>query len=241
MARQLSLPLRSRRGRPRKPGAPVYHVRRPRVPGKYPLHVTLRLRPEVARAVGSLRTRSFLRVFRPSLRRACEQGSFRVVHYSLQTNHLHLIVEAAGKEALGRGMKAVASRFARAVQRVFGREGTVVYGRYAMRILATQREVRHALAYVLLNARKHWFERLGEAPPARLDEASSGRWFDGWSGRPATPARASPEPGECEVARARTYFLAQGWRRHGLIRMDEIPGGQQSRARHRSRAAVRAR
>ncbi len=231
----MSLLLRSKKGRPRKRGAPVYHVRRPRVPGKYPLHVTLRLRPEVALAVGSLRKRSFLRVFRPSLREACERGSFRVVHYSVQANHLHLIVEAAGKEALGRGMKSIASRFARAVQRVFGRQGTVVYGRYAMRILATQREVRHALAYVLLNVRKHWFERLGEAPPARIDEASSGRWFDGWTRLPGTPARASPGSGECEVARARTYFLAEGWRRHGLVRLDEIPGAKRSLRRRARR------
>ncbi len=232
MACQLNLPLRSRRGRPRKPGAPVYHVRRPRVPGKYPLHVTLRLRPEVTRAVGSLRKRSFLRVFRASLRQACERGSFRVVHYSVQSNHLHLIVEAAGKEALGRGMKAVASRFARAVQRVYRRPGSIVHGRYALRILATQREVRHALAYVLLNVRKHWFERFAKAPPARIDEASSGRWFDGWSppGR-AWPAETADR--EREVAEPRTYFLAHGWRRHGLVRIDEIPGKRRSLGRRR--------
>ncbi len=206
------------------------------MPGKYPLHVTVRLRPEVARAVGSLRKRSFLRVFRPSLREACEQGRFRVVHYSVQTNHLHLIVEAVGKEALGRGMKSVASRFARAVNRVFGRRGTVVHGRYAMRILATQREVRHALAYVLLNVRKHWFERWGSAPPVRLDESSSGRWFDGWS-RATTAARgAEPQGGDREVAEPRTYFLAQGWRRHGLIRLDEVPAARTSLRAIRRRA-----
>jgi REP element-mobilizing transposase RayT len=223
MSRQLSLPLRSKRGRPRKARAPVYHVKRPHVPGKYPLHLWLRVRPEVARRVGSLRRRGFLRVFRASLREAAERGSFRVVHYSVQANHLHLIVEAAGKRALGCGMKSVASRFARAVQRVFGVEGSVVFGRYAMRILATQREVRHALACVLLNARKHWFERFGVAPPARLDEASSGRWFDGWS-RAAVPAFPEGAPAIREVAEARTFFLRKGWRRHGLIRCDEVPG-----------------
>ncbi len=231
MARQLSLPLRSRRGRPRKPGAPVYHVRRPRVPGKYPLHVTLRLRPEVARAVGSLRKRNYLRVFRQSLREGCERERFRVVHYSVQSNHVHLIVEAAGKEALACGMKSVASRFARAVQRVFLLRGTIVHGRYGMRILATQREVRHALAYVLLNVRKHWFERFRGGPPVRLDEASSGRWFDGWSPgnrRTSLPTHAEDER---EVAQPRTYFLSQGWRRHGLIRLDEIPGVRRRRTR----------
>ncbi len=180
------------------------------------------------RTVGSLRKRSFLAVFRSSLRQACDRERFRVVHYSVQTNHLHLIVEAAGKEALGRGMKAVASRFARAVQRVFRLRGTVVHGRYAMRILASQREVRHALAYVLLNVRKHWFERFAKAPPARIDEASSGRWFNGWARAPERPALSDREADEPEVAEPRTYFLCTGWRRHGLIRPDEIPGARRS-------------
>jgi REP element-mobilizing transposase RayT len=229
--RQLSLALKSRRGRPRKPGAPVYHVRRPPIPARFPLHVTLRLRPEVGREVGSLRKRRFIAAFRRTLRPACEQGQFRVVHYSIQTNHLHLIVEAAGKQALGRGMKSIAIRFARAVNRVFARLGPVLHGRYALRILATQREVRHALAYVLLNVRKHWFERYGVAPPVRLDEASSGRWFDGWSG-----ARPPPDLPSCEVAKAHTYFLRQGWRRHGLIRRDEVPGLRRSLRQRRRRA-----
>jgi REP element-mobilizing transposase RayT len=187
------------------------------------------LRPDVARRVGSLRRRSFLGVFRTSLRSASKRERFRVVHYSVQANHLHLIVEAAGKEVLGAGMKSVSARFARAVNRVFGRSGAVLFGRYSMRILATQREVRHALAYVLLNARKHWFERHGEAPPARVDEASSGRWFDGWSRPPPDPAgSADVERAEPEVARPRTFFLSKGWRRHGLIRPEEVPGAARS-------------
>ncbi len=177
-------------------------------------------------------------MFRSSLRQACDRPGFRVVHYSVQSNHVHLIVEAAGKQALGCGMKAVASRFARAVLRVFHLQGPVVHGRYAMRVLATQGEVRHALAYVLLNVRKHWFERSGKAPPARLDEASSGRWFDGWARAPSPTSQRSVTDDEPEVAIPRTYFLAAGWRRHGLIRPDEIPSAARSaralRRRHRS-------
>jgi REP element-mobilizing transposase RayT len=194
--------------------------------------VWLRLRPSVAREVGSLRRPRFISAFRRSLRPACEQGRFRVVHYSIQANHLHLIVEAAGKEALGRGMKSVSARFARAVNRTFARSGPVLHGRYAMRILATQREVRSALAYVLCNARKHWYERFGQAPPVRFDEASSARWFDGWSAAPPPSADAP------EVARPRTFFLSRGWRRHGLIRPDEVPGLRRS-LRERRRRALR--
>jgi REP element-mobilizing transposase RayT len=182
--------------------------------------VTLRVRS----AIPSLRTRAFLGDLRPSLRLARERTGFRLVHYSVQRNHLHLLVESAGKEALGRGMKAISARVARAAQRVFGRKGPILHGRYHLRVLRTPREVRDALGYVLLNTRKHWRERHGTPPPVRLDEASSGRWFDGWRDRPAPGASREP-PAAPEVARPRTWLLALGWRRHGLIDPAEVPGG----------------
>jgi len=141
----------------------------------------------------------------------------------VQGDHVHLIVEAAGKEALARGMKAVASRLARAVQSVLGAEGKILFGRYQLRILRTPREVRNALAYVLLNLRKHWQQRRGEAPSLLLDEASSGRWFDGWRAAPPEPASRSRAEAR-EVAQPHTWLLACGWRRHGLIDPAEVPG-----------------
>jgi hypothetical protein len=200
---------------------PVHHVRRPPLPRSCPAHVTLRVRA----GIPSLRNRRFLRELRPSLRNACERGDFRVGHYSVQGNHLHLIVEAAGKEALGRGMKAISIRVVWAVHRAFGRTGAVLHGRYHLRILRTPREVRSALAYVLLNVRKHFKQRRGYAPALRLDEASSGRWFDGWRRRPPDDQATAAGAGPREVARARTWLLAAGWRRHGLIDPAEVPGG----------------
>jgi hypothetical protein len=68
-------------------------------------------------------------------------------------------------------MKSIAARLARAVNRVFRRSGPVLIGRYHLRALRTSREVRNALAYVLLNVRKHWRQRYGTLPPVRLDAA----------------------------------------------------------------------
>ncbi len=221
--------MRSGRGGPR-PGAgrppasarpPVHHVRRPPVPRQCPSHVTLR----VGSGTPSLRSRCFLRQLRPSLREACERRGFRVVHYSVQRNHLHLLVESAGKEALGRGMKAISARVARAAQRAFGLSGPVLHGRYHLRILRTPREVRRALAHVLLNARKHWMERHGASPPERLDVASSGRWFDGWRRAPTSREPPPGAPESPEVAPPHTWLLSTGWRRHGLVDPVEVPGG----------------
>ena len=166
-----------------------------------------------------------MREFRRSLRVACERGEFRVVHYSVQRDHVHLIVEAAGKQALGRGMKSIAARLARAANRVFHRSGPVLHGRYHLHVLRTPLEVRRALAYVLLNARRHWRKQNGVAPPLQLDAASSARWFNGWKraasvSREMTRPRADPP----EVAPAHTWLLTIGWRQRGLVDPAEVPG-----------------
>src|SRR5258706_642514 len=135
------------------------------------------------------------------MRAGCERGEFRVCHYSIQRDHVHLVVEAAGKEALGRGMKSVGIRLARTANRVFRRMGPVLLGRYHLRILRTPREVRNALAYVLLNARKHWRQLCGIAPPVVLDAPSSGAWFDGWKRPPSNSRPIAPSP----VAQARFW------------------------------------
>ena len=211
-------------GRPRAPRPRVHHVRRPGVSPRHPAHVTLRVR----RGLPSLRRWSFVERFRPSLCEMLEREDFRLVHYSVQRDHIHAIVEADGGDALGRGMRALGQRMAHAANRAWDRRGPVLDGRYHLQVLETPRQVRHALAYVLLNARKHG---RGAARPG-LDEASSGRWFDGWARTPPAPAPAGPR----EVAAPRTWLLRVGWRRHGLIDPAEVPGGQESLRRDRNRS-----
>jgi REP element-mobilizing transposase RayT len=216
-----------RPGAGRRPGPRprVLHRAREPIPTRCPIHVTLRVRKEVS----SLRTQCLVREVRRTLALACERGEFRVAHYSIQRDHVHMIVEAHGRDALARGMKSVAARLARAVNRVFSRSGPVLDGRFHHRVLRTPREVRHALAYVLLNARRHVAMLTGgRRPPVRLDAASSARWFDGW--KQAWKARLGP-PGEAsaaprEVAAPHTWLLRVGWRRHGLVDPSEVPGGR---------------
>ncbi len=207
-------------GRPRGPRPRVWHRRREKIPGHCPVHVTLRVRE----GIPSLRGGALVHEWRRSLAEASERGNFRVTHYSLQGDHAHLIVEAHGKEALANGMKSIAARLARAVNRVFGRSGPVLDGRFHHRLLRTPREVRNALAYVLLNARRHLAKLRGVAKAARahLDGASSSRWFDGW--RPEAASRLQEARGSPEVARPRTWLLRVGWRRHSLIDPREVPG-----------------
>lgn len=207
-------------GRP-KPARPVvWHVRRERFSRLTPAHVTLRVRREIP----SLRCKSLVDALRASFARACEREDFRLVEYSIQNDHLHLIVEAEDEAALGRGMKSLSARVARAINRAFGRSGPVLAGRCHVRLLRSPTEVHHALAYVLLNARRHWQKRAGkrsQLQPARVDPASSGRWFEGWT---SDIARRSPAEGPREVADARSWLLSTGWKKLGLIDPAATPG-----------------
>jgi hypothetical protein len=173
---------------------------------RFPVLVTLRLRPELP----SLRTGREHRTVLTVLSRASERVSFRVVHVSIQVNHLHLIVEAADARALSRGMSGLGVRLAHALNGNWRRCGPVLEYSYHARILRSPREVRNALIYVLNNGRKHGVQGRG------VDPGSTGPWFDGWKD-------LSLRPGPCPLPTARTWLLAIGWRRRGLIAVAESP------------------
>jgi putative transposase len=212
----------SRRGAGRKPGPRpnTAHRIRPAQRGWQPVHVTLRagfrkLRSE--RIFGALQ-----RAFRRSLQRAPEQ--FRVLQFSIQSDHVHLIVEAANKQALSRGMQGLSISIARRVNRLLGRRGRFWVDRFHARALENPRSVRNALVYVLANFRKHASRRY----PAGIDRFSSASLFDGWlltvRQRTAIDRLAAQvfESGPL-VARARTWLARVGWRRHGSLSLAEEP------------------
>jgi len=226
MVRTLQLTLPSPRtwgGRRAGAGRKLTPGRRPSVPHRarpahvpaHPVHVTLRSGP----AVRCLRA---ARVF-PAVRRAlaaASHGGFRILHFTVQNDHLHLIVEADDSRALGRGLRGLAIRVARAVNRALGRRGAVWGDRYHARALTSPGAVRHALIYVLMNRRKHAVGERG------LDPCSSAPWFEGW--RQAVPLSPAASP----VVRARTWLAAVGWRRHGLLGLEEQPRGAPRSTEH---------
>ncbi len=214
---QLSLAFRQRGGARKGAGrkctgrAKVPHSTRPELSRQHPIHVTLR----IASGLASLRGKRCFLVVRRALGAGRETRGFRLVHFSVLSNHLHLVVEAHGKAALARGVKGLQVRIARALNRLLLRRGRVFGDRYHAHVLKTPREVRHAIAYVLLNARKH--ARRVE-PTRRADPCSSARHFDGWMGA----VRCSILDPAIPVAAAQTWLLRVGWRRHGLISPSEI-------------------
>jgi putative transposase len=202
----LSLPVRAtwggrRPGAGRKPTAvrpEARHLPRPEHGARFPVLVTVRAMPNLP----SLRSPSTFEVLSAALALA-NRAHFRVTQFSVQTDHIHLIVEASSRYALIRGLQGLGGRTARAVNRHLQRRGKVWNARYHARALTTPREVRNGLVYVLLNFRKHLRVATG------IDPRSSGRWFDGWSS-PQT-ADGAPPP----AMRSRTWLGSVGWQRAG--------------------------
>jgi REP element-mobilizing transposase RayT len=182
---------------------------------RHPVHVTLR----ATHGLPSLRAQRVFGVLCAALR-AASGDEFRVLHFSVQADHVHLLVEADAARRLPRGIQGLAIRAARAINRVLARHGHVWGDRYHARSLATPREVRNALVYVLNNWRKHVPESHG------VDPCSSALWFEGWKVRP------SRSPGAPMVASPRTWLARIGWKMHGLIAVGEAPA---SRSRIRGR------
>lgn len=182
----------------------------------YPLHVTLRL----VEGVASLRRVTRVRSIRRSIQRAHKAG-FRVVQYAVMGNHLHLVVEASDRRRLARGMQGLKVRLARGLNKVLGRRGRLFRERYHVRALRTPREVRNHLGYVLNNLRRHAAQRGRSLARGWVDPFSSGPQFGGWAGRIRTDRRLV---GEEVTAPAETWLLRVGWRRHGLLSPDLVPG-----------------
>lgn len=159
----------------------------------------------------------------------------RIVHISVQRDHIHLLVEANDEEALARGMQgfqvSAAKRLNAALKWKKPRRGQVFTDRYFAEYITSPRQARNALAYVLNNWRKH---REDHNLPTRRgvkfehDWFSSGWMFAGWLERadlefiPPTPDGFEP----LVVWFPRTWLLTTGWRRHGLISLYEVPSSR---------------
>ena len=208
---------------------------RAKVDPRYPLQVTIRAKP----GLPSLRS---ARVF-GALQRAIGRASvdrFRVIHFSIQQDHGHFIVEGDEARRARGGMHGLAIRLALAVNRALGRRGKVVGDRYHVRPLTTPRQMRVSMVYVLLNFRKHLHA------PGGIDPRSSGPHFSGWHRRPrlesadvpsaAVPigpaVRVAPRMwmGPAATVAPRTWMAAVGWRRAGgPLKLEERPGAASPR------------
>jgi len=174
-------------GAKKKDGSGPRHRRRERF-SKQSIHVTLRVRPHV----WNLRSSRCYAALQRAFRGGKDRFGFRLCHYSVQGNHLHLIVEAGSKTELARGMQGLTVRMAKALNRVMQRRGVVFAHRYHAHVLRTPTEVRYGLGYVLGNHAIH----------ARRQGRAVSAWVDPYCSDAATVADAVIVPPQ-------TYLLQQ--------------------------------
>jgi hypothetical protein len=202
----------------------VAHRKRVRLKSCEPQHTTLRLVDAVANV---RRWRVFAEIVAAIA--ASHRDGFRVIEFSVQDGHLHLITEASGTKTLSDGVRALSIRIARAVNRVLNRRGRVFADRFHTRALTSLREVRNALVYVLQNARKHFEQRGVTLHRDWLDRFSSAAFFSGWNDPSMKAALALQEAWRSSgvmrspTRKAGTWLLQVGWKRLGMISATETP------------------
>ncbi len=214
-------------GRKRLPSGSRHTPHRARAQhrARHPVHITLRA------ITRSLRSQQVIRTVLTALRES-NSARFRLAHYSVQENHLHLIVEAEDKQALSSAMRGLMIRIARRVNRLLFRIGRFWADRWHGNVLTSPRQVRNALVYVLKNRQKHAATPPNDGRKSHaahrvragssagwLDPLSSAQWFDGFADSIASFHSVGPR---C-VARATSWLLRVGWRCHGLIQSNEVP------------------
>jgi REP element-mobilizing transposase RayT len=239
----LFVEVKSKTRRRKKPGpkpkrtSGSRHKRRPELKGRFPVHVVLR----VHRDMGSLRKRFMFTALRAAtiavaMRELAfeEHGAFRIVHISIQRDHVHLLVEADDKLALSRGMQSFQISAAKHLNRAISvkrqlevrRRGTVFPDRFHQEIITTRKQARHALNYVLNNWRKHQEDRGDLQRTWNVDPFSTGAQFAGWKELEGAlvmwPLRETYDP--LVVYLPRTWLLTDGWQMYGLIGTREVPG-----------------
>jgi REP element-mobilizing transposase RayT len=232
-------PSKKRRKRPgpkpsRRSGS--RHKKRPELKGRFPVHIVLRVHGDM----GNLRKRFMYAALREAtiavaMRELAfnEHGAFRIVHISIQRDHVHLLVEADDKVALSRGMQSFQISAAKHMNRALSvqrqlsvrRRGTVFPDRFHQEIITTRKQARHTLNYVLNNWRKHREDQGQLQRTWKVDPFSTGAQFGGWKElEDAVVMWPLPETYRpLVVYLPRTWLLTDGWQMYGLLRTREVP------------------
>ncbi len=144
-----------RSGAGRKPGAGkrcVPHRSREPFSRVLPVHVTIRM----AKNVYNLRSQRAFTALKRAFTGAAIRFDTRIVHFSVQGNHIHLIVESPDEVSLSRAMKGLGVRIARRLNGMMRRTGRVIGDRHHTHVIRSRRAAQHVVRYVRENHRKHY-------------------------------------------------------------------------------------
>lgn len=129
-------------GRKRIHSKGVAHRTREIINSRTPLHINFRFKTFI-------RNKESLRLLKRAIVNARAHG-LKIIHFSLQSNHVHFIIEAKDNTVLTKGMRSLTITFAKGLKK-----GRVQIERYHLHVLKSIRETRNAVMYVLFNQQKH--------------------------------------------------------------------------------------
>jgi hypothetical protein len=167
---------------------------------------------------------------RAALVAASQKIRFRLIAYSVQRKHLHLIAEADDKFALSRAIRSLSIRIAKRINQLMQTRGVRIPKRYMLSVLRTKDEVQRALAYVLNNYRRHAAQSRRRVVDGWIDPCSSAVWFDGWC-RPPTSTLDPCSDLPRGTVEPRSVVMRHGWKAYGLIDPSFVPGPLRDRAK----------
>ena len=223
-----------RRGAGRPPkgaraGSP--HTKRPYLNARCPVHVVLR----TVDAVGRLRRRGAYQAVREATLITARRDDFRIIHLSIQHNHIHLLVEANDSRALAKGMQGFQISAAKHLNAAISkgkpgppRRGTVFPDRYHAEIITSPTQARHTMSYVMNNWRKHREDLAAPMSTWTIDWFSSAAMFSGWEEYGDEPFlwRGPPTYDPLVVYQPRTWLLREGWTKAGSISCHDTPSSR---------------
>ena len=181
------------------------HGSRPRMKKSDVAHVTIKLK----KGLPSLRGGEALAVVLAAIRRVNQGERIQIVEFSVQSNHVHLIVEAANSADLSRGMASLNTGLGMRLHRLWNRtgEGSIFKERFHLVVIQNPTQMRHALNYVLRNDVHHGMDL------RTLDPCSSAASFGGWQELQGAEAKARTARAarECVTTAPQTWLLRTGW------------------------------
>ncbi len=145
---QPSLLNPKRAGRPAIHDRGIRHRRREYIGRPHSLHVTVKLNR------ADIKNKSILKILRYAIQRARFRG-LRVVHYTLEHNHVHLLIEGESNLMLSKGMQGLGVSLAKKINSLLRIKGQRYKHRYHLRILRSASQVRNVINYILKNGMKH--------------------------------------------------------------------------------------
>jgi len=147
---QSSLLNLKRAGRKAIHDAGIRHTSRPFLKRPASLHLTIK----VQRNKDEIKNKSVLKLLKHAILRARFQG-LKVLHYSLEYDHVHLLIEADNNHILGKGMQAFGVTMAKGINRLKRLKGAVYKHRYHFRQISSPRQLKSVMNYIFTNGMKH--------------------------------------------------------------------------------------